>query len=282
MGILKNYEVLNPFVTDSNDALNRLVPGFEAPVCIVTSLGKSYEMTSRNRSILIGLIRDIDNPLATRFELRSPNPLSNTYLVLASIYQAIIDGIKAVAVSNLDSKELEKEISKNAGEGGFYLEKDRKYRDEENVFEYYTQEEREKLFGKSPATVYENMLNLDKYIEKVEVLKNNDVFTDDIINSFKVGAIYKWMKELKDRIIQDNMDIIRKCKKIHTIDNINTIDEVIYNNINNIKLELMKDTLTKKSLFTQIIEALDNNELELASKLQLIMKDKMELLQSEY
>ena len=78
------------------------------------------------------------------------------------------------------------------------------------------------------------------------------------------------------------MDIIRECKKIHTIDNIDTLDEVIDKNINNIKLELMKDTLTKKSLFTQIIEALDNNELELASKLQLIMKDKMELLQSEY
>ena len=143
MGILKNYEVLNPFVTDSNDALNRLVPGFEALVCIVTSLGKNYEVPSRNRSVLIGLIRDIDNPLATRFELRAPNPLSNTYLVLASIYQAVVDGIKAVAVSNLDSKELEKEISKDAGETSFYLEKDRKYRDEENVFECYTQDERE-------------------------------------------------------------------------------------------------------------------------------------------
>ncbi len=282
MGILKNYEVLNPFVTDSNDALNRLVPGFEAPVCIVTSLGKNYEVPSRNRSVLIGLIRDIDNPLATRFELRAPNPLSNTYLVLASIYQAVVDGIKAVAVSNLDSKELEKEISKDAGETSFYLEKDRKYRDEENVFECYTQDEREKLFGKSPATVYENMLNLDKYIEKVEVLKDNDVFTDDIINSFKVGAIDRWMKELRNRIIQDNMDIIRGCKKMHTIDDMDALDEVVYNDINNIKLELMKDNLVRKSLFTQIIEALDNNELELASELQLIMKDKMELLQSKY
>ena len=35
-----------------------------------------------------------------------------------------VDGIKAVAVSNLDSKELEKEISKDAGETSFYLEKD--------------------------------------------------------------------------------------------------------------------------------------------------------------
>ncbi|MDU5020320.1 MAG: glutamine synthetase, partial [Clostridiales bacterium] len=87
MGILRNYEVLNPFVTSSNDGFNRLVPGFEAPVCIVTSLGHTYELPSRNRSILVGLIRDINSPLATRFELRSPNPLSNTYLVIAGTYQ---------------------------------------------------------------------------------------------------------------------------------------------------------------------------------------------------
>ena len=282
MGILKNYEVINPFVSDSNDSFNRLVPGFEAPVCIVTSLGKSYELPSRNRSILIGLIRDNDTPLGTRFELRSPNPLSNTYLILASMYQAMIDGIKAVGISNLDSKALEKEISKNAGEDGFYLEKDRKYRDEENVFEYYTQDEREKLFGKSPATVYENMLNLDKYKDKIEVLKHNGVFTDNIINSFKTGTIDRWIKELKNRIIQENMDIIRSCKKMHTLDEMDALDEVIYNDISNIKYELMKDTLSKKSLFTQIIDAIDNDELEEASKLQLIMKAKMELLQSEY
>ncbi|MBQ6630644.1 MAG: glutamine synthetase, partial [Romboutsia sp.] len=282
MGILKNYEVINPFVSDSNDSFNRLVPGFEAPVCIVTSLGKSYELPSRNRSILIGLIRDNATPLGTRFELRSPNPLSNTYLILASMYQAMIDGIKAVGISNLDSKALEKEISKNAGEDGFYLEKDRKYRDEENVFECYTQDEREKLFGKSPATVYENMLNLGKYKDKIEVLKHNGVFTDNIINSFKTGTIDRWMKELKNRIIQENMDIIRSCKKMHTLDDMDALDEVIYNDISNIKYELMKDTLSKKSLFTQIIDAIDNYELEEASKLQVIMKAKMELLQSEY
>ena len=88
--------------------------------------------------------------------------------------------------------------------------------------------------------------------------------------------------ELKNRVIQDNMDIIRGCKKMHTIDNMNALDEVVYNDISNIKYELMKDTLSKKSLFTQIIEALDNNEFEIASKLQLIMKAKMELLQSKY
>ena len=69
---------------------------------------------------------------------------------------------------------------------------------------------------------------------------------------------------------------------MYTIDDMDALDEVVYNDINNIKLELMKDNLVRKSLFTQIIEALDNNELELASELQLIMKDKMELLQSKY
>ena len=70
MGLLRNYEVLNPFVTSTNDGFNRLVPGFEAPVCTVTSLGHSYEIPSRNRSVLVGLIRDIKNPKTVRFELR--------------------------------------------------------------------------------------------------------------------------------------------------------------------------------------------------------------------
>ena len=67
MGLLKNYEVINPFVSATNDSLNRLKPGFEAPVCVVTSLGHTPEIPSRNRTILAGLIRDLSNPYATRF-----------------------------------------------------------------------------------------------------------------------------------------------------------------------------------------------------------------------
>ena len=43
MGVLKNYEVINPFVSSTNDAFNRLKPGYEAPVCIVTSLGRAVD-----------------------------------------------------------------------------------------------------------------------------------------------------------------------------------------------------------------------------------------------
>ena len=64
-GILKNYEVINPFVTATTDGFNRLKPGFEAPICIVTSLGKSPTIPSRNRSILIGLIKDNENEIVS-------------------------------------------------------------------------------------------------------------------------------------------------------------------------------------------------------------------------
>ena len=282
MGVLRNYEVLNPFVTSSNDAFNRLVPGFEAPVCIVTSLGHSYTNPSRNRSILIGLIRDINSPLATRFELRSPNPLSNTYLVIAGLYQTMLHGIKKVAESKLTTKELEKELSKDIGEEGFYLDKNRAYRDENDVFEHYTEEERNRRYSKPPATVYENVKGLENNKEKLDSLTQGDVFSNKTIKSFVSSILDKWSKELNYRIIQSNIKIIRGCKKLHTVENMDAIDEIHWNKIENLKIELMKNTMTKKSLFCLIKEALEIHDYEMASKLQLEMNKKMEELQELY
>ncbi|MGL6104555.1 glutamine synthetase [Romboutsia sp.] len=282
MGVLRNYEVLNPIVTSSNDAFNRLVPGFEAPVCIVTSLGHSYNTPSRNRSILIGLIRDMNNPLATRFELRAPNPLSNTYLVLAGLYQVMLHGITAVAKSKLTIKELEKELSKDVGEDGLYLDKNRAYRDENDVFEHYTEEERNKRYSTPPATVYENIKNLELYSHKLESLSQGDVFMEKIINSFKVGILERWCKELTYRIIENNTEIIRECKKNHTPDNMDALDELHWNNIESLKKYLMKNTMTKKALFAQIKEALENEDYETASNLQLEMNAKMKEIQDRY
>lgn len=275
MGILNNYEVLNPFVTSTNDAFNRLVPGFEAPVCIVTSLGHTYEIPSRNRSVLVGLVRDAENPKTLRFELRSPNPLSNAYLVIAGCYQTMLHGIKAVAKSKLTTKELEKELSKDIGEESFYLDKNRAYRDENDVFEHYTQEELNERFSVPPATVYENVRNLEVYEEKLEALKQGDVFNDKIINSFKVGSIDKWKKELEYRIIKTYSARIRNYVKLHTKENMDALDEVMWNSISDIKFNVMKDTLTRKSLFTQIREAIENGDYENASKLQLELKKNM-------
>jgi glutamine synthetase len=44
----------------------------------------------------------------------------------------------------------------------------------------------------------------------------------------------------------------------------------------------MKDTLSKKSLFTQIKDALENKEYKTASNLQLEMKEKMKEIQQLY
>ena len=68
---------MNPFVSATTDSLNRLKPGFEAPVCIVTALGGDRpDVQTRNRSVLIGLIRNIASPAATRLNSvrRTPSP----------------------------------------------------------------------------------------------------------------------------------------------------------------------------------------------------------------
>ena len=277
MGLLYNYEVISPIVTNSIDGFERLVPGFEAPVCVVTSLGHTYETPSRNRSVLVGLIRDAKKPKSLRFELRSPNPLSNTYLVMAAGYQAMLDGIKFAAKSGLDTKALEKELSKDIGEEGLYLEKDRKYRDENNVFDYYNDEERNERFGMPPATVYENMLNLDKYKEK-----DGNVFTDSIIDSFKYGSLDKWKKELRHRIIHDDMELLRGYVKLHNKENMDALDEVNWNKISDIKFNIMKDTLTRKSLFTRINDAIDAKDYEKVSELQLELSKYMKEIRVLY
>ena len=212
MGLLKNYEVINPFVSATNDSLNRLKPGFEAPVCIVTSLGHTPEIPSRNRTILISLIRDLQNPMATRFELRGCNPYTNIYLVLAASYSAILDGVKMAVTHKTD--ELLRELSKDAGQDGFYLERDRAYRSERDVFEDYTQAERDKLFGKPPATVWENMEALRKHPDKVAVISSGGALRERIINAFRDGALLRWKTELISRILPEMREIVRKAKKI--------------------------------------------------------------------
>ncbi len=126
------------------------------------------------------------------------------------------------------------------------------------------------------------MKNLETYSYKLESLSQGNVFSNAIINSFKTGALDKWSKELKNRIIQDNIDIIRSCKKLHNNENMDALDEVVWNSINDLRHYVMKDTLTKKSLFTQIKDALESGDYEKASNLQLEMKDKMKEIQQSY
>ncbi len=282
MGILKNYEVINPFVSSTNDAFNRLKPGYEAPVCIVTSLGRAVDEPSRNRTVLVGLIRDAKNPMSTRFELRAPNPKSNTYLVIAASYLAILDGIKAVLEAGKKPSELEKSLSKKFGEEDFYLERDREYRSEDDVFEDFTEEERNKLFGRAPSTVWQNLTAFDRYPEKLVIFKEGNVMRDIVLESYREQILSQWRTELHDRIIPQTMDFIRDCKKVHSDNDFSDYDIKNWLEIDKIRHQIAKDTITEKCLLTRAKDALDNGKYDEASDLQLEIQKKVNELAALY
>ena len=279
MGVLNNYEATNPFISSTTDAFNRLKPGFEAPVCIVTSLGHKPEQPSRNRSILIGLIRDLGNPKATRFELRAPNPFTNTYLAVSCLYLTALDGVKYAVNCGKTPDELLKELSKTAEEDADYLQKEREYRCEKNVFEDYTQEERDAVFGKPPATVWENVKIMKENPDKVAVLTQGDGISEAIVDSFVAGIVYRWENELIDRLIPDTEAAVKRYKKLIHEDE---LDEERWDSISTKRIELIKDGRHKKCICTKLKEALKRKDYDMASNLQREMVRKTEALGEEY
>ena len=281
MGLLKHYEAINPFISSTTDALNRLKPGFEAPVCIVTSFGTDPSEPNRNRTILCGLIRDIDNPMATRFELRSPNPYTNTYTALALIFVSAFDGMKYAITCGKTQAQLLAEISKEVGESADYLDTNRAYRTEKDVFDDFTQEERNQMFGVAPATVWENVQGYYNNPELVETLSQGDAFAKDLMESFIASILKRWELVLANRLIPNNLDTVRNMVAIHT-DSRNSVDDKRFAEVNDLRFYLAKDSDDRKSLFTRLTEALHEGDYDLASKLQIEMNDKMEELEAKY
>lgn len=282
MGLLKNYDVINPFVSSSNDSFNRQKPGYEAPVCCVTSLGHDARMPSRNRTVLVGLVREVGNPLATRFELRSPNPQSNTYLVLAASYMAMLDGIKAALEAGKTPEELEKSVSKEYGQEDFYLEKDRIYRSEKNIFDHYTEEERNRFFGRAPKTVWENISVFDRNPEKLDIFRRDDVMTDMALASYKEAVLDQWMMELKNRIVPETMDVLRLCTRAHGEEESADYDRHFWGKILKLRNYLGKNTLEETCLLTRIVNAINAKRYQEASDLQIEMQEKIEELRKLY
>ncbi len=284
MGILHNYEVMNPFISATHDSLNRLKPGYEAPVSIVTSLGLNEETPSRNRSILIGLVRDTDNPKATRFELRSPNPGSNLYVTIAVSYLAMLDGIEYVFKNKKTEEELLKEISKKEGEAADYLDTNREYRTEKDVFEEFSEETRNRIYGVSPRTVYENIINIDKNPEKMNIFTKNDMFNEKIINSIKISILTRWKTEIIHRLIKEYRDeIISYRKNPHDLFELTEQDEIEWTKIYEQKVYISKNTEENgKCLFAKILGAFENDNYEEASNYIIELEEKMECLQKSY
>jgi len=107
-GILKHIEEITYFLNPADNSYNRLGAS-KAPEYI--SWGKE------NRSTLI---RVPSGTSTKRLELRSPDPLCNTYLVLTLLIETAIEGIKnkiepaAETVENLFDEEIAKKASLKA------------------------------------------------------------------------------------------------------------------------------------------------------------------------
>jgi glutamine synthetase len=282
MGLMKHYDCISPFITASNDAFNRLKPGFEAPTHAVASLGRDVNTPSRNRTVLLGLIRSADSPMATRFELRSPNPHTNIFIALAAVYQCMLDGIQYAASRNRTAAQLEQEFCKMPGDEAEYLLTERQYRSEEDVFLTYTDEERDRIFGKPSASVYETLRNLLHDDEGLEILCRNNVFTDRIITSYSRAMLDTWEMELSERILQDNLTRVRRCVRQHQN---SEYDEALWLEIEQLRTRLARDTHDQVCLFNEIRQALETKNLRKAAALQQSMDElmrKLELLFDNY
>ena len=283
MGILRNYEILNPFISATNDSLERLKPGFEAPVSIVASIGRDLETPSRNRTVLLGLIRDLDNPMATRFEVRSPNPHSNSYLVIATLYLAMLDGMRYAVHSGKTMKELEEEFRKPYGAPSEYLEKNRCYHSELDVFDEYTAEERSRLFGTPPETVWENVTAFSMHPEGLKVLFYGHVFNESIIHSYSLGVLKRWHTEITNRILPQSAKLMKNYVPIHRErQESNALDEENWEAIRLERELLLKDSHEKESLFTQIRKAILQEDFDQTSRLQVEIQERIQKIKRKH
>ena len=141
-GVLKHIKEICPITNPLVNSYKRLVPDYEAPVYIAWS--------AKNRSPLIRV------PSArgegTRIELRSPDPSSNSYLVLACLLLAGLEGIKDNLeppkcidrnIFNLSREERKRENIENLPESLHeaiaYMQKSDLVKEAlgKNTFEYY-------------------------------------------------------------------------------------------------------------------------------------------------
>lgn len=116
----------------------------------------------------------------------------------------------------------------------------------------------------------------------MQVLKRNDVLTEQLIDSVKMAVTNRWILEISHRVINSYGDKIRGYKALHSVDKALDLDITNWTNINNLRVYIMKDTYTNKSLFTRIKEAFDKKDLELASNLYIELEEKMEELRKLY
>jgi glutamine synthetase len=93
-GLLLHGGAVMAFTNPSTNSYRRLVPGFEAPISAIFSVG--------NRSAAIRIPKYANSPDSARLEFRPPDATANPYLAMAAQLMAGIDGI----ARDLDPSDL--------------------------------------------------------------------------------------------------------------------------------------------------------------------------------
>jgi glutamine synthetase len=85
-GLLAHGPAVMALTNPSTNSYRRLVPGYEAPVSAIFSLG--------NRSAAIRIPKYANRPESARLEFRPPDATCNPYLAIAAQLMAGIDGVR--------------------------------------------------------------------------------------------------------------------------------------------------------------------------------------------
>jgi len=194
----------------------------------------------------------------------------------------MLDGITAAVSAEKSATQLEKAISKKKGAQAFYLEKDRAYRSEEDVFEAYSAEERAELFGAPPRTVRENISAFGKYPDKYNVLKAGGVFDDLLLSSYEQAVTGQWKTELSNRVLPEAQDLVRGCVRLHSEEAATDLDLQLWREIDDLRNYIAKDTLESKCLLTRLKQKLAGGALDEASELEVELQKDIRLLEETY
>ena len=223
----------------------------------------------------MGLVRDPGRPQATRFEVRAPNPHTNTYLALAAFFQAMADGISYAVNENKTEESLLAEFNKAAGEEADYLPAGHAFRSEEDVFEQYDAEERDRLFGRAPATVWETLRGLLAEGNGRDLLSSEGVFPPAVLDGYIQAMLARWRLELRERLLPDGLAQLRACLPLHRPDEAEA--GAAWEEIDQLCREIRAG-----EYFRRIREALEAEQDEQASVLQQELAPKLDKLQKMY
>lgn len=149
-GIMKHAKGFCAITNPTVNSYKRLVPGFEAP-CYV-----AYSESNRSSLVRIPAARG----LATRIEIRNPDPLANPYLELAVILAAGLDGIK---------NELDPGVAIGS-----------------DIFDYNADQVRSTNLEHLPVTLYDALLELDKDLLVQEALGEH------IYSRYRQAKLHEW------------------------------------------------------------------------------------------